>query len=849
MYNMIVPEKAFPMNVFPAEQSPNEKEVPGMKLKHVPVLHAVAWPALLAVFALFLTGCRMTKGIASQEASVFTRLEHGEIGEDVRLRIGEEYVTRFEDDFTADSGQWKIGINYEDKLEIGLDERNGMRGMLIVNRHLPGASDDTFYALESQPFSVEPGGRFRLTLGACSDLNLDLTYYRNWGETRWNYIAWRDADGNSVGRIDFALGTEVNCATAGRTVITGEVPANAVKASIVLGTNSPDIVGGFILYTLVRFESTAGEQRLHPSCTALSRPLRLSQSGIFSWDADTPAGAAIAFRLFHCAERDGKPAGHWDGPVEVNSGDRIPWADGFLRYEATLTASPTGATPVLRRVTCGGIVDEQWRGADETAPAVRLFSPVRVADASSPVKLGIADDSAIAWETLKVTLDGKDITSEMQREACRLVYAPAGGLQPLAAEEARHGDPDFHVLEVTIQDEAGNTATQECYVHVTGRTSPHRITMRQDGTVMVGYRPFFPIGLFGVGKVAFNGKSFDNAFREMKEIGFNTAHTYSTNPYKPEDGGQYQTMQEFLAAAEHHDLKVFINAGVIAGAKGNLTNVLRQFSSPAILGWYIGDDTATFSNAGDLKRWHETLRRADPDHITVQADWISPNPEGYSNYFPFVHASDGFLPESYSFYNGKDPEDCAALIIKTMTAVKRDIQRSGRPVKTIWPILQNFKGGDWYRYPDYNELRAMSYEAIIHGANGITWFSYGGGSFQGATDTPESWENMRRVAGELSALQEVFLEPEKLPVEATVIEGPQTDKLGYPSVSVMARRHDGKLFLICANSANAEVVVTLPCPGMTRATVHFEDRDITPADGVLTDRFAHFAVHVYELVP
>ena len=180
MNNMIVPEKAFPVNVFSAKQPPNEKEFPGMKPKHVPVLHAVAWPALLAVFALSLTGCRLATGIATQEASVFTRLEHGEIGEDVRLRIGEEYVTRFEDDFTADSGQWEIGINYEDKLEIGLGERNGMRGMLIVNRHLPGASDDTFYALESQPFSVEPGGRFRLTLGACSDLNLDLTYYRNW---------------------------------------------------------------------------------------------------------------------------------------------------------------------------------------------------------------------------------------------------------------------------------------------------------------------------------------------------------------------------------------------------------------------------------------------------------------------------------------------------------------------------------------------------------------------------------------------------------------------------------------------------------------------------------------------
>ena len=138
----------------------------------------------------------------------------------------------------------------------------------------------------------------------------------------------------------------------------------------------------------------------------------------------------------------------------------------------------------------------------------------------------------------------------------------------------------------------------------------------------------------------------------------------------------------------------------------------------------------------------------------------------------------------------------------------------------------------------------MSYEAVIHGGNGITWYSYGD-----AVNTPESWENMRRIVGELSALQDVFLEPVKLPVEATVIDGPQTDTLGYPSISVMAKQHDGKLFLICANSANAEVAVTLPCPDMTRATVRFEDREVTLANGVLTDRFAPLAVHVYELEP
>ena len=102
---------------------------------------------------------------------------------------------------------------------------------------------------------------------------------------------------------------------------------------------------------------------------------------------------------------------------------------------------------------------------------------------------------------------------------------------------------------------------------------------------------------------------------------------------------------------------------------------------------------------------------------------------------------------------------------------------------------------------------------------------------------------------ELHALSEVFLEPERLPFEATVTEGPQNDKLDYPSISVMAKRHDGHLFLICANSSKAEVTAQFDCPGLSRARVWFEEREVTLTDDVLQDRFAPFAVHVYELEP
>ena len=70
----------------------------------------------------------------------------------------------------------------------------------------------------------------------------------------------------------------------------------------------------------------------------------------------------------------------------------------------------------------------------------------------------------------------------------------------------------------------------------------------------------------------------------------------------------------------------------------------------------------------------------------------------------------------------------------------------------------------------------------------------------------------------------------------------------YPSISVLAKRHNGHLFLICANSAKADVTMKIDCPKMSRARVWFEDREVTLSDGILQDRFAPFGVHVYEVV-
>ncbi|MBO4620046.1 MAG: hypothetical protein J5654_08040 [Victivallales bacterium] len=803
---------------------------------------------VFSVAAIFAGGCLYADN-AVGKSSVFTRIEQGTV-DDGCLRIGEKYVKLFETDFAkaADaaefSAEWQPAANYEDKLSIELGEHAGMRGLRITRRDQPGTSADTLFSLVTKPFSVQPGGRYRLTIGVKSNLNLNMVYYRGWGESCPNCIEWQNTSGTVVDNTDLAYHA-VRRDQVCENIFEGEIPAGASKAVVVLGADAPNVgPWDHVLFAQVRFEGTAAVKTMYPSCAAVSRALYVNHAESFAWEADLPAGAAIAFRLFRCADQNGEPDGNWEGPLEVPAdGFATPWEKCWLRYEATLTASPDGATPTLKRVVCGDAVDANWRGADDAGPVIRQLSPVRTPDPKVPVEFEVADDSAIDWGSLQVTLDDDDITAQVTRApGGRLVYAPDNGLAPLEGDAVKHGDANFHVLKVSIKDELGHEASGFGFVHVTERTAPNHVSLREDGAVLVNGKPFFPIGIYGVNKRDFNGNDFDNALRGLKEAGFNTAHTYLGNPY-----GGSKEMNDFLAAAERQGIMVFINAAATANDHTrNYANLLRQFSSPAILAWYIGDDTATYVNADDLRRWHELVRHVDPDHITVQADWISPNPEGYSNYYPFVHSTDGIHPEIYCIDEGKDEETLASRLIESMEDVHRDIERNGSPVKTVWPIVQYFSAGKWYRFPTFEELRVMSYEAIIHGANGITWWYYGGG-YNGATHTPENWETIRHVATELHALSEVFLESERLPFEATITEGPQNDKLDYPSISVLAKRHDGKLYLVCANSAKAEVEMEIPCPGMANARVWFEEREVALSDGVLRDHFAPFGVHVYEL--
>ena len=182
-----------------------------------------------------------------------------------------------------------------------------------------------------------------------------------------------------------------------------------------------------------------------------------------------------------------------------------------------------------------------------------------------------------------------------------------------------------------------------------------------------------------------------------------------------------------------------------------------------------------------------------------------------------------------------------------MKTIQGDLAKAGTRRKAIWAIVQYFQGWGWPRYPTLQELRAMSYLSIIHGANGITWYTYGGhGKNHGVTDNKDVWKNICDVAGEISKLHDVLVEPTGAqPPPPVILSGSPKDALGHPSISFLLKEHGGKKWLLAANSSNGLVSAQFPMPKGRKLDLPFEGRRVRGTDRGFIDTFVPYGVHVY----
>jgi hypothetical protein len=247
----------------------------------------------------------------------------------------------------------------------------------------------------------------------------------------------------------------------------------------------------------------------------------------------------------------------------------------------------------------------------------------------------------------------------------------------------------------------------------------------------------------------------------------------------------------------------------IRGVYGALKN------HPALLAWYIIDETPV-DYAEEQIALQKIRRETDPDHPTVAVLDYPRNVDAFMGSFDVV-ASDPY-PVGY-----KRPK---IGIAADYPVICRERTYGIRP---IWQVPQSF-AWDWChkhghpaedRYPTYEELRSMAWQAVAGGANGLLWYSaHHIFKCSPPEDLEKNWGALVKVAKEINAHVDILLSPEIPPAVKSVPE----------NIAVRVLKKDGKVWVLAVNKTFEKVSGTVTVEG-------FEPFEIElPSLGVKTRR-------------
>lgn len=295
----------------------------------------------------------------------------------------------------------------------------------------------------------------------------------------------------------------------------------------------------------------------------------------------------------------------------------------------------------------------------------------------------------------------------------------------------------------------------------------------QRGLFRVNGKPFFPLVLYDAPLDA-------QTLQELREFGFNVLTTDAkASPSLPAKG--------FYAAC--HDGKksddmtgVFLGVGTDSPALAFKKDLLRQVAqanakmSAALpgrpvmnaIGYWENEPAGVVMGKLPAKAVYEDLVAA----IDVSAPYLYPVP-----YQPISSVGD---------------------------AVARARRASGGK-KPVLPVLQLFTWDEKDRYPTPAELRCMAFLALVEGAHGIGYYSYG--SVTGRPKTtialaqPELWQSVKKLNHDIAD------------IGPRLLSGTEVNdiKLGKdtPLVKVKVVREQGSVLVVVVNPAPTRQEVKL----------------------------------------
>jgi len=161
----------------------------------------------------------------------------------------------------------------------------------------------------------------------------------------------------------------------------------------------------------------------------------------------------------------------------------------------------------------------------------------------------------------------------------------------------------------------------------------------------------------------------------------------------------------------------------------------------------------------------------------------------------------------------------------------------------VWACLQAYGNDIPERadtWPSRAQLRNMTYLALAHGAQGITYFRFFDSPGPGTIQTRELHDAVFGMAGELHDLSPVLLSTD------TVFDARVHDN---PDIECFIKIYNGTAYLFAINDTDAAQVCNFDFPYLAEdVPVLFEGgRSINPDAGGFSDSFQEYEVHIYTI--
>jgi hypothetical protein len=342
-------------------------------------------------------------------------------------------------------------------------------------------------------------------------------------------------------------------------------------------------------------------------------------------------------------------------------------------------------------------------------------------------------------------------------------------------------------------------------------------------------KPFFPLGFY-------LGTIQDADLEKMAAAGFNCVMPYAFSSMPLAKAG------ELLDVAQRRGIKVIYSvkdlyAGTSIFPKGGIdgitdadaavrTIVERFRSHPAVLAWYLNDELpATMRRA--LEARYRLVRRLDPDHPTwavlFQVDELA----------DYRHTCDVL---------GTDPYPIPDRPVTMAGEWARKTRDATGGACAFWQVPQVF---DWANYhknepPErhractYDEMRAMTYLALVNGAKGLIYYSF----FDLQHDRlgfDARWKDVSRLGEEVRSLMPALLAADAPPPEVQVSGGP-----------AWAAFRDGKrLWVLVTNPEKLPATMRLAVPAGVGSVRTVSGRTLAVKDGTIVEELKPLACETY----